>query len=388
MAIPLSYNLRNAVVRWRTNLLAVVAIGLVVAVVIALIALQDGFRSALRATGQADNGIMVQKGASSELQSSIAREVALRLTTDDRVARDRDHRPLASPELLVIANLQRNRDGARSNVSVRGVTDQAFEVRRALTLSEGRRFTPGLQELIIGKKLVGRYRGMQPGASLRLQARDWLVVGVFAADGSAFENEVWGDLNVLAPAFGRAGAYQSLTLRLLDARQLEPWAGELESDPQLRVQLEQERAFYERQSGNSGRLVLGLAYFVAIVMGIGAVFAATNTMYATVASRGREIATLRALGFSRGAIVLSFLLESVAVAVTGGLLGCLAAQAVNLLEYSSQGANFSQITYAFRVTPGALWLGMSFSLAMGLLGGVLPAIRAARTPVALALRGA
>ncbi len=388
MAIPLVYNVRNAVVRWQTNLLAVVAIALVVAVFIGLIALKDGFRIALSATGSPANGIMVQRGANSELQSGIGRDLAVRLIADDRIERDGNKKPMASPEIVVIANFPRKRDGAQTNVTVRGVTRQAFAVRTGLTFVKGRPFTPGLQEIVVGAKLADRFRNMDFGQSIRMQRREWKIVGIFTAEGSGFENEVWGDLNVMASAFNRTGGYQSITVRLADPRELARWQAELVRDPQLRVDLKQERAFYEQQAGSSGTLVMILAYFVAVVMGIGAVFAATNTMYATVAARGREIATLRALGFSRSAILISFVFESICLAVIAGILGCILSQAVNFLEYTSQGANFSQVAYAFKVTPSALRSGMIFAVTMGFVGGVLPAIRAARTPVSVALRGA
>jgi len=390
VAIPLSYNVRNVRQRWRVTLLAVSGIALVVAVFIVLIALENGLRIALAATGSPGNAIVVQRGATQELTSGIGRETANVIATDDRVARDDAGRPLASPEVVVIATLPRKSDGTQGNVQVRGVSPMAFQVRGNVRIVSGRVPTPGLGEVVVGRHLVDRYRGVEIGRSLRIKGRDWPIVGVFEAGGSSFESEVWTDVDVMASVFSRQGGYQSMTVRLVDPRGLKAWADEVARDPRLPVDIKGERQFYEDQAGPVAAALLGLAIFVSIVMGIGAVFGAMNTMYAVVAQRTREIATLRALGFGRAAILVSFVVESVFIALVGGVIGCaLGWAAASLFPAAATGnVTFSELAFAFRVTPGALVAGLVFALLMGLFGGLLPAIRAARLPLRTALREA
>ena len=390
MAIPLSYNVRNVRQRWRVTLLAVSGIALVVAVLIVLIALESGLRIALASTGSPGNAIVVQRGATQELTSGIGRENANVIATDDRVARDAAGRPLASPEIVVIATLPRKSDGTEGNVQVRGVSPLAYQVRGNVRVVSGRVPTPGLGEVVVGRHLVNRFRDLEIGRSLRIKGRDWPIVGVFEAGGSSFESEVWTDVDVMASVFSRQGGYQSMTLRLVDPRELRGWADEVARDPRLRVDIKGERQFYEDQAGPVAAALLGLAIFVSIVMGIGAVFGAMNTMYAVVAQRTREIATLRALGFSRSSILFSFVVESMFIALVAGLIGCaLGWVASEVFPAAATGnVTFSEIAFAFRATPAALSAGMVFALVMGLAGGVLPALRAARLPIARALREA
>ena len=388
MALPLAYNIRNVRQRWRVTLLAIGGIALVVAVFIVLIALSTGLRLALRDTGHPDNAIVVQRGSQQELTSGIGLDDVSFMSVDGRVARDPSGRPLASPELVVAATLPRKADGTLSNVQVRGVGDAAFAVRGGIRMVEGRRFTPGLPEVIVGARVRERYRGMDIGSTFRLKQRDWTVVGVFEAAGGSFESEVWGDVDVMAAAFNRRGGYQSLTLRLADRAQVASLASDFEKNPRLQVTVKPERAYYEEQAGPVGAALLFLALFVSTVMGIGAVFGAMNTMYAVVAQRTREIATLRALGFSRASILASFLLESVVIALVAGVVGCLLALPANGLTAATGNVTFSELAFAFRITPPAIAAGLAFALVMGVLGGVLPALRAARLPITRALREA
>ncbi|HEU4401829.1 MAG TPA: ABC transporter permease, partial [Candidatus Polarisedimenticolia bacterium] len=307
MALPLSYNIRSLVVRWKVALLAIFGIGLVVTVFVVLLAMASGFRIVLGSTGSTDNGIVVQRGSGSELTSFFSLEHANFIMADARVARGTDGQPLASPEVVVVANLPRRADGEPANVTLRGVTPRAFAVRRGVHVLEGRLFTPGLNEVIVGARIRDRIRGVDLGATIRVQKRDWRVVGIFAADGGAFESEIWGDVDVMGPAFQRSGGQNSLTVRLRDAATLADFDREIQANPQMQVQLVQERQYYEDQSAQVSRPLLALAGFVSIVMGIGAVFGAMNTMYAIVAARTREIGTLRALGFARRSVLLAFL---------------------------------------------------------------------------------
>jgi len=388
MALPLSYNVRNVRVRWRVTLLAIGGIALVVAVFIVLIALSTGLRVALRDTGRLDNAIVVQRGSQQELTSGIGRDDAEFMSVDERVARDPQGRPLSSPELVVAATLPRKSDGVLSNVQVRGVTPMAFEVRGGIRIVEGRTFTPGLTEVIVGARVRERYRGLEIGQSFTLKKREWRIVGVFEADGGSFESEVWGDLDVMAAAFNRIGGYQSVTLRMSDPAQVARLATDFEKNPRLQVTVKPEQKYYEDQAGPVGAALLFLAFFVSFVMGIGAVFGAMNTMYAVVVQRTREIATLRALGFSRVSILSSFLIESIVISLVAGAIGCLIALPANGLTAATGNVTFSELAFAFRVTPPALVAGMVFALVMGFVGGLLPALRAARLPIARALREA
>jgi putative ABC transport system permease protein len=387
MALPISYNVRNLRVRWQVTLLAIFGIALVVSVFVTLSAMANGFRIALRATGRADNAIVVQKGSQSELTSGIGREPASVIIVDSRVARGSDGQPLASPEVLVIANLNRKSDGAPTNVSIRGVTARAFAVRGGIKIVAGRPFQAGLYELVVGERTADRF-GLAVGKTVKLQRRDWEVVGIFASEGSGFESEVWGDLDVMGPAFNRSGGYQVIVVRLSAPSALEALKKDLEANPQLQVQVSEERAYYDAQAGPVAAALMGLAGFVSVIMGIGAVFGAMNTMYAIVAARTREVGTLRALGFSRGSILFTFVVESVCLAFVGGVIGCLLALPANGITTATGGANFSEVAFAFRITPFSLTAGMLFAVAMGFLGGFLPAFRAARLPITSALREA
>jgi len=387
MALPLSYNVRNVRQRWQVTLLAIFGIALVVTVFVFLTAMSSGFRLALRATGRTDNAIIVQRGSNSELTSGINRGQASVMMVDSRIARGADGQPLASPEILVVANLKRKADGAEVNVSVRGVTTKAFEVRGGIKMVQGQPFTPGLDEVVVGERAADRF-GLALGSSVKINKRDWKIVGIFSSEGSGFESEIWGDLNVMAGPMRREGGYQVIAARLADPSFLDAFKKVLEEDPQQQVSVTQERAYYEAQAGGIANALMGLAVFVAVVMGTGAVFGAMNTMYALVAARTREIGTLRALGFSRRSVLLSFVTESVFLALVGGILGCILALPANGVTSATNGANFSELAFAFRITPFALGIGIAFALVMGLLGGLLPAFRAARMPITTALREA
>lgn len=389
MALPISYNVRNLLVRWKVTLLAIFGVGLVVTVIVVLLAMSTGFRLALRATGSDTNGIVVQRGSGSELTSFFSRENANLIVVDGRVARGADGQPLASPEIVVVASFPKKMDGEPTNVTVRGVTPRAFQVRSGIVVREGRGFTPGLNEIIVGARILDRVRGLALGSKVRIQRRDWEVVGVFTADGGAFESEIWGDFDIMGPAFFRSGGQNSLTLRLADPRTLPQFDKDLQENPQMQVEMLGERTYYENQSKTVSDPLLALTYFVSFFMGIGAVFGAMNTMYAIVAARTREIGTLRALGFSRLSILVSFLVESVFLAVVGGAVGCLLAFPMNgFTTGTGQTASFSEVAFAFRITPSDLMVGMFFAVVMGMIGGVFPAFRASRLPITSALREA
>ncbi|HEV8253626.1 MAG TPA: FtsX-like permease family protein [Vicinamibacteria bacterium] len=389
MALPLSYNVRNVRTRWQVSLLAVIGIGLVVTVFVALMAMRTGFRLALRATGTPENAMVVQRGSASELTSWVPLDHRNKIVVDPRVAVGADGGPLASPEIVVVGSMPRRSDGIPTNVTIRGVTPKAFEVRGGIQIARGRRFTPGLDEVIVGQRIADRIQGLDLEATIPIQHRNWKIVGIFTSRGGAFESEIWGDLDTMAGPFRRQGGSNSLAVKLKDPSTLAAFDGWIRDDPEMQLQAIEERKYYEDQAGGLSVTLLFLVGFVSITMGVGAVFGAMNTMYAIVAARTREIGTLRALGFSRRSILFSFVLESVILALVGGLVGCLLAAPINGLSTASgQTPSFSEVAFAFRITPAILVRGVVFATIMGFFGGLLPAFRGARLPITSALREA
>jgi putative ABC transport system permease protein len=389
MALPLSYNVRNLRQRWKVTLLAIFGIGLVVAVFVTLLAMENGFQMALRSTGSPLNGIVTQRGSTAELTSGIAISDADVIAVDPHVARDSSGKPMASCEVVILANKPRRSDNQPANITFRGVAPMAFNVRNNLKIIEGRKFTPGLYEIIVGKNIADRVTGLNVGDVVRVQKHDFKVVGLFTADGSSFESEIWGDYDAMAPAIGRNGGCNSLTVRLANPATLADFDKQVRANPRVQLQVDSEPKYYENLAGPTGAALLGLAGFVAVVMGIGAVFGAMNTMYAIVSQRTREIGTLRALGFSRFSILLSFVMESVLLAVIGGALGCLLAFTMNgYTAGTGQTNSFSELAFAFKITPHILIIGMVFAVVMGFVGGLLPAFRASRMAITRALREA
>jgi ABC-type lipoprotein release transport system permease subunit len=388
MHLPLRYNLRNLTVRRASNLLAALGIALVVMVMIWVLALAQGFRIALAGTGRADRALLMRGGATSEVQSGIDRETADIVRVMPEIKPGSDGRPLASAELLVIVGLPKKSDGSVANVAVRGVSPAAFELRPELRLVAGRRFQPGMAEVMVGVPLAGRLRDTGIGSRLRFAGQDWEVVGHFATGGSGFESEIWGDAETMIPAFERTG-YQSMTVQLAKAADLAALEQRIEADPRLNLKVQSEVAYYEAQSRQFTAFIRGIGVTIALLMSFGAIAGALNTMFAAVSSRTREIGTLLALGFSRGSVLVAFMVESVLLAVVGGLLGCALGLLVNGASTGTTNwESFSEVAFAFRVTPPILVAGLIFAVFMGALGGLLPAARAARKRVAEALRAA
>ncbi len=387
MALPLSYNLHSLRSRWQVTLFSILGIALASLVLVALSAMASGFRSALRATGRTDNAIVLERGMDSELMSDVSLENAAVVAVDPSIARRTDGMPLLSREIESLISLRRDSDAEEVNVAVRGVTPLAFDVRAGVHVVEGRLFAPAADEVIVGRRVSDRF-GLGVGSKVTIRRTAWVVVGVFLSEGSGFESEIWGDLHTLAGPLRRTQSYQALVFRLADPRGLAEARNRLEGDRRLNVRVFEERQFYDEQSGTVVLALVGIASFVALVMGLGAVLAAMNTMYGVVATRAREVGTLRALGFSRGAILTCFVLESSALGLVGGLLGCALALPANGLSMATYGANYAEMAFAFRTTPGVLGLGIVFAGAAGAIGGFLPAVRAARMPIAAALREA
>jgi len=389
MALPLVYNLRNVQQRPVSTLTTALGVGLTVSIFIGALALAAGFRAALVSTGSPDNAIALRKGADSEISSGVSREAVSILRAHPGVAVGPDGRPLATADLVVIVNKERIGFTGSSNLSVRGVDPSGIAVRASIQiLPGGRNFTPGTDEVIVGRRIASRFANCAVGDRIEFQQRSFTVVGHFTANGSSFESEIWGDAAVLGPAVGRDDVFQTVTFRMKDPAQFAALKTELEKDPRLQIQLKRESDFYAEQSELFVGLITGIGIFITLIMAIGAVFGAANTMYATIGSRTREIATLLVLGFRPGAIMVSFLVESVLICLLGGVIGCLLALPINGIATSTTNfQSFSEVGFAFAVTPEALVSGLVFSVVLGLVGGFFPARQAAKQVPARALRG-
>jgi len=388
MAIPFSYNVRSIAARWKTAIVSILGIAGTVGVFVAMLAMARGFQATLIASGSASNSIIRRAGASSEMDSGVSLDQARVVADAPQVARNAEGVPLSSPEVVVIGAFQLIKSGTDANTQIRGMTPLVLEVRPSVKIAEGRFFTPGLAELVVGSNAVNTYSGLELGSTMSFGGQDWSVVGIFDAGGSAFDSEIWCDYTVLAQSFDRpTNIFGSITVRLNSPTDFDAFKDALTSDPRLTVQVEREAEYYAKQSQMVSTLIRVLGFLVAFVMAIGAVFGALNTMYSAVAARAREIATLRALGFGGGSVILSFMFESLLISLIGGILGCLAVLPLNGFTAGTiNWQTFSHLAFAFRVTPGLLGAGIFFALFMGFVGGVLPAVRAARLQVAHALR--
>ena len=387
MAVPLAYNIRSAMQRWTSSLVAIIGIAGTVAVFIAMLALARGFKATLVSSGLPQNAIVQQSGADSEMTSVIAID-ALRVVEDAPQVARRGTEPLVSAEVVVIANLPLRGGTGDANVQMRGVSERVLAVRDNVRITQGRFLRPGLSEIVVGTNAARAYAGLDLGASVRIGAGTWHVVGIFDANGSAFDSEIWADATVVNGAYQRPpGVFQSVTTRLRSADDFPAFKAMLERDPRARLQAVREADYYEAQSHTVTTLITVLGGLVAVVMGLGAVLGALNTMYSAVAERSREIAVLRALGFGGGSVVMAFVVESMWIALIGGVLGCLLALPVNGITTGTMNwQTFSHLAFAFRITPDLLGLGLAFAVLMGLVGGVPPAIRAARANVSRTLR--
>jgi putative ABC transport system permease protein len=388
MAIPFSYNLRSVLQRPMSTVTTAVGIGLTVAIYIGALALAAGFRASLVSTGAPDNIIVLRKGADSEISSGLSLDITNILKANPAVAVGPDGRPRASAEMVIVVNKQRLGQKGSSNIMLRGVDPAAPDLRGGITLVAGRMFTPGTDEVIVARRIAGRFAHCNVGDKLRFEQRDFTVVGQFTAAGSAFESEIWGDANVLMPALHRTGYFQTFVFRMKDPSRFELIKKELEADPRLQVQVKHERDFYAAQSELFTILITAIGTFITVIMAVGAVFGAANTMYAAIGARTREIATLLVLGFGPGSVLVSFVVESVIIAVIGGLVGCVFALPMNGITSSTTNfQSFSEMAFQFRITPQILAQGVIFSAILGLVGGFFPALKASRQSLSRALRG-
>ena len=373
--------------RWGASLVIVVGIAGVVGVLVAMLAMGEGFKATLASTGSTGSAILLRAGSQAETNSVIRRDQVPLLATLPGIARGTDGRPLASPELSQVVNLPTMAEGTDANVQFRGVGPAGWMIRPQLEIVQGRRFTPGMREIVVGAGTHQQFRGLEVGNQLKLANQLWTVVGRFKS-GDSHDSELWADADVLGPAYQRS-AFQSVTVKLDGKDGLARLKAALAADPRLKLDIETTRDYYGRQSEGLTRLIRILGTVIGGIMAIGAVFGALNTMYAAVAGRAREIATLRALGFRGLPVVAEVMLETMLLALLGGLLGAaLAWLLFNGYTVSTLGQNFSQVVFQFRVSPELLWTGLKWALGIGLVGGLFPALRAARVPVSEALRAA
>jgi len=386
--IPFAYNYRSVMQRPVSTALTALGIGLVVAVFVAMLALANGFIAALVKTGSSDNVLLLRRGADSELSSGIPRDAISIISASPHIATGTDGRPLVSPETYIVLNIPRagGDEFAVANVVARGVSDKAFEVRRNIKVIEGRRFASGQSEICVGAKLAGRFANVNVGDVLRFSNRDWKVVCRFTADGSSFESEIWGENEQFQNVF-RGQSFQDVAFRLKDPGGFDEAKRAFLADQRLQVDAHRESEFYASQSELLGNILRFLAIMITSIMAVGAVFGAVNTMYASVSSRTPEIAVLLTLGFQPRSVLASFLTDSALIAFVGGVIGCLLALPINgVVTSTTNWASFSEIAFAFRVTPALLLAGIIFAVAMGIVGGFFPARRASKLPVIQALR--
>ena len=371
--------------RWGASSVIVVGIAGVVGVLVAMLAMGAGFQATLDSTGDDRTAIVLRGGSQAETNSVITRDQVPLLATLPGIARDAQGRPLLSAELSQVVSLTSLSDGTDVNAQFRGVGDMAWAVHDKVRIVQGRAFKPGLREIVVGEGARTQFRDMEVGKTLTLGNQAWTVVGVFAS-GDAHDSELWTDTQTLASTYQR-GAYQSISVRTEGEAGFRQFKAAVAADPRLKLDVETTRDYYRKQGGGLNTLISVLGTVIGAIMAIGAVFGALNTMYAAVATRAREIATLRALGFRGLPVVTAVMLETMLLALLGGLLGCAVAWLLfNGYSVSTIGSNFSAVVFKFHVSPELLWSGLKWALGIGLVGGLFPALRAARLPITTALR--
>jgi putative ABC transport system permease protein len=379
-----SLNLKSIPERWGASLVIVVGLAGVVAVFTALLAMAEGFQSTLKSAGRADVAMVLRGGSQAELNSALLRDQVTLIKQAAGIAKDTDDQPLASAEMIVIAELAKKGDRSAQNVTVRGIGPKGMKLRPQVKIIEGRLFETGKRELIVGRGVTQQFEA-SVGQTLRFRGSDWTVVGVFES-GDANESELWCDVEVAQTSFNRQG-FSSVRAVLDGANGMTTFKDALTADPRLSVDVQTEQEYYSGQTKQFRATIGVLAGIVTGIMGLGAIFAALNTMYAAVATRAREIATLRALGFGGLPVVMSVMIESLVLALVGGAIGAVIAYLLfNNLSVSTLGQNFTQVVFAFKVTPALVVRGLVIAVIIGMFGGFLPAIRAARMPITTALR--
>ena len=380
-------NLRNLPKRLGSSVVAVVGVGAVVLVFAAVLSMAAGLEKTMMATGSDDTAVIMRSGSTSELNSGLSNEQTLIVANAPGVLKDGDS-AIMSAELYVITDVKKRSSGTDANVPFRGVQQGAFAVRDNVKISEGRMFEPGKNEIVVGRAAQSEFVGLNVGETIRFGQTEWAIVGSFDAGGSVSESELWTDIRVLQSAYRRGNSFQSIRVKLESPESIETLRETLDADPRIDPDVMSERDYYSSQSQGLVQFIKLIGYPLTILMAVGAIFGALNSMYSSVSVRGKEIATLRALGFGPTAVLFSTVIESVLLALSGGVLGGLIAFAVfNGFQVSTlNGASFSQVVFNFAVTPELLVQGLKAALIIGVVGGFFPAIRAARLPVAQALR--
>ncbi len=370
---------------------AVIVVGIagVVGVLVAMLAMAEGYAETLRKTGSLDTAIVLRGASAAEVMSGLDHDSIVQIAQTAGIARDAKGEPLASPETVVAANLPL-KDGTaddEGSVQLRGIGAEAWLVRPQVRIVDGRRFTPGLRELIVGRGAARQFAGLVPGHEIRLGSQTWTVTGVFAT-GDALESEIWADANVVAETYERGSSRNSVTVRLADPQAFAAFKTALEANPQLKIDASTTLDYFSKQSEGTATVIRIIGIVVGAIMAIGAMFGALNTMFAAVAARAREIATLRAIGFPGLPVVVAILIETMLLALAGGVIGGAAAWLLfNGYAASTMAAgSVGKLSFELHVTAGVLWQGLKWALAIGLLGGVFPAVRAATLPVTAALR--
>jgi putative ABC transport system permease protein len=386
MAIPLAYNLRNLTVRKTTTIMTALGIALTVSVLVAVLALVNGLRTAFASTGNPLNVLVMRKGSTAELTGGMTREVFADLKSEAGIARVADGHPLASVELITVIDLPGVGQADGVNITLRGLTEAGLEIREQVSLAQGRWFRAGQREVVVGKSVAKRYAAAEIGKKLRFGKGEWEVVGVMDGGRGVANSEIFADLNQMGGDFNRFDALSSALLRATDAVSVGALINSINDDRRLNMSAQTERSYLEAQTISAAPIQY-LGVFVAIIMAVGSSFAAMNTMYAAVARRATEVGTLRVLGFSRVSILTSFFLESLLLSLIGGVLGCLLVLPLNgvttgLLSFTG----FNEIAFNFRVGPEAMAIGIVFAVAMGAMGGLLPARMAAKKEILVALR--
>jgi putative ABC transport system permease protein len=388
MKIPLSYIVRNLWTRKLTALLTAGGMSLVVFVFATVLMLEEGLRETLVQTGRSENAVVIRRSAGTEVQSAIDRSDAAIATSAPEVAFGADGEPMASKELVVLINLDKRGSRKQSNVVIRGVGPKGMQLRPQVKLVEGRTFRPGSSEIIAGRSIAERFKGAGLYETLRFGGREWTVVGLFDAGGSGFDSEIWGDADQMMQAFRRT-AYSALIVELIAADRLPEFRARIEGDQRLKLEAKRETVFYAEQSELLANFIKILGVTLSVIFSLGAIIGAMITMYAAVSSRTAEIGTLRALGFRRRSILGAFLLESLFLALIGGAMGLVLASLMQFVSVSTVNwQSFSEIAFSFRLTPRIVLQSLLFAAVMGILGGVLPAARAARLKIVDALRAA
>jgi putative ABC transport system permease protein len=387
VAIPVVYNLRSVKARWTSAIVAVIGIAGTVGVFVAMLSLARGFKATLVSSGSEDNAIIMRAGATSEMTGGVGIDTVKIVQDAPGIARGPEG-PLVTAEVVMVAPIPLISTGTDANVQLRGVSKNVLEIRNKFKIIQGRMFQAGLAEVVVGKNANTEYSGLTVGNTISLGNVRWNVVGVFDAGGSSFDSEVWGDAHLLGPAYNRPDTFfQSITAHLASPDSLQKLRDSLTADPRLNVDVSREIDYYSKQSTRLTTLITVLGGLVASIMAIGAVFGALNTMYSAVSERGREIATMRALGFGGPSVVFSFVIEALLISFVGGLIGCLAVLPLNGLTTGAMNLQtFSHMAFAFKITTELLIKGVIFALFMGVLGGLAPAIRAASLPISHALR--